>query len=200
MVSIVIIVFTVLISFYSFSNKMSFDKLSFKPYAIHNEKDEWYRFLSYGFVHADIGHLLFNMLSFYFFSSEIEGRYMNSSEFLIFYITALIVSTLPTYQKQKQNEQYVAVGASGAVSSVIFFLVLFSPWSLVYIKFIIPVYFILFAVGYIAYSTYMSRKNTDNIGHDVHLWGALYGIAYALIIHPESLKTFIHEIKNAPFL
>lgn len=159
-----------------------------------------YRLVSHAFIHADIGHLIFNMLTLFFFGREVENRILSSTELMIFYLLAILSSALPAYQKNKINAHYKAVRASGAVSAVMFVLVLFQPWSVIYIKFIIPIYFILFAVGYIMYSYYQSLRSNDNIAHDVHLWGAMFAIAYMFLIHPSSLSTFLNAIVNAPFL
>jgi membrane associated rhomboid family serine protease len=110
------------------------------------------------------------------------------------------MASLPAFQKNKLNSSYVSVGASGAISAIMFVLVLYSPWSVIYLKFIIPIYYILFAVGYLAYCTYQSKHATDNVAHDVHLWGALFGLSYMLIVHPESLSIFLTKITDVPFL
>ena len=200
MITFIIIGINILVSLICFSNKEAFEKLHFSPYLIHRNGEERFRFLSHGFVHADIGHLAFNMITLYFFGREIEQSIMSSTEYLIFYITAVIFASWPSYKKNIDNYEYKAVGASGAVSAVMFVLVLYSPWSVIYLKFFLPIYFILFAAGYIAYSTYQSKYGKDNIAHDVHLWGALYGLAFTLIFHPESLRIFLDKIQDAPFL
>jgi membrane associated rhomboid family serine protease len=162
--------------------------------------NQMFRFLSHAFVHGDIGHLAFNMITLYFFGSGIEGNILSGPEFLLFYIAAIIFASLPAYQKNKNNSSYTAVGASGAVSAVMFVTVLYQPWAVVYIKFIIPIYFILFAVGYLIYSTYQSKHGKDNVAHDVHLWGALFGIAYMLLLHPDCLRIFLNQVMKPPFL
>ena len=163
-------------------------------------KDEYFRFVSVGFVHGDIGHLLFNMLTLYFFGRELEAHIFSETQFILFYISAIMLSCADEYVKQKNNPGYRACGASGGVSAVIFAMVLYEPWGVVYLKFIIPIYFILFAAGYLGYSYYMSKKNVDNIGHGIHLWGALYGIAFTLLCKPESLSIFMDTIRKPPFL
>jgi len=194
-----IIALNVILSFYCFNNKKAFENLCFSPYAIAKDRSQWFRFISHGFIHADIGHLAFNMITLYFFGSNIEGNIMDGPEYLLFYLSAIVFATLPTYQKQKENPSYKAVGASGAVSSILFVLVLYAPWSKIYLHFFIPIYFVIFAVFYIIYSSYQSKKAKDNVAHDVHLWGALYGIAYMLILHPESFRIFLDGILDPPF-
>jgi membrane associated rhomboid family serine protease len=198
MISISIIVFTCILSIYCFSNPDKFDELAYDPYKINHQNSEWFRFISHGFIHADYGHLFVNMLTMFFFASSIEGKIMSGSEFILFYLSAIIIAVLPSYQKHKLNPGYKAVGASGAVSSVVFLLVLYEPWNIVYLKFFIPIYFILYAPLFLIYSSYQNKKGTDNVAHDVHFWGALYGIAYALIFHPESLQVFLKSLQSPP--
>lgn len=200
MITIGIITLNVILSLFCFSNKGAFDKLSFVPQQMAKDSTQSYRFLSHAFIHADVGHLLFNMLTLYFFGSELENGVLSPLEYILFYLASIVFSSLPSYQKNRDNPDYTAVGASGAVSAVMFSLVLFSPWSVIYLKFVIPIYFVLFACGYLAYSYYQSKNSQDNIAHDVHLWGALFGIAYMLIVHPASLRIFLDQITNPPFL
>lgn len=200
MITIGIIVVTAIVSFAAFKNEELFNKLCLYPYEMHRTKGQLFRFVSVGFVHADAGHLILNMLTLFFFGKELEGTVFSETQYLLFYMSALVLSCLQTYAKQKNNENYKACGASGAVSAVLFALVLYAPWGVVYIKFIIPVYFILYAVGYLIYSYYMSKRMGDNVAHDVHIAGALYGIAFTLITKPESLRVFLNQIQDVPFL
>jgi membrane associated rhomboid family serine protease len=199
-ITLIIIAITAIVSFISFNDRNTFDKLSFIPSRMHELKSEYFRFISHMFVHADIGHLAFNMITMYFFGSEVERVFGSTTEFVIFYLLAGAMASLPAFQKNKLNSSYVSVGASGAISAIMFVLVLYNPWSVIYLKFIIPIYYILFAVGYLAYCTYQSKHATDNVAHDVHLWGALFGLSYMLIVHPESLSIFLTKITDVPFL
>ena len=200
MITIGIIAITAIVSLLAFNNQQLFEKLCLHPYKMHQERSGYFRFISVGFVHADFGHLLFNMLTLWFFGTQLEQSVFSETQFLLFYISALVLSGVHEYQKQKDNTEYRACGASGAVSAVLFSLVLFEPWGVVYLKFIIPIYFILFAIGYLAYSWYMSGKDGQRIAHGVHLWGALYGVAFTLLIHPESLSIFMDLVQHPPFL
>ncbi|WP_185731273.1 rhomboid family intramembrane serine protease [Larkinella rosea] len=199
MITLGLIATNIILSLYCFSNIEGFEKLFFVPNKIKGDHSQNYRFITHGFIHADAGHLLFNMITLYFFGREVEGGILPSFEFILFYLLAIVFSCLPAYQKQKNNPDYKAVGASGAVSAVMFVLVLYAPWSVIYLKFIIPVYFILFATGYLIYSSYQSNYGEDNVAHDVHLWGMLFGIAYMFLLHPASLRTFINRVTDAPF-
>jgi membrane associated rhomboid family serine protease len=198
-ITIAIIILTALISIAGFSNADTLNKLSFVPFSIQRNK-EWYRFVSHAFVHNDAGHLIFNMITLFFFGREVELRVMSPLEFILFYVSAIIVAVLPTYNKHKNNSSYAAVGASGAVAAIMFVNVLYNPWQTIYIKFIIPVYYILFAVGYLIYCSYQSKNSKDHIAHDVHLWGSLYGLAFTLILHPEALHSFLEKIQHPPFM
>lgn len=200
MLTVSIIVVTVIVSLAAFQNQTIFEKLCLHPYVMDGNRQELFRFISVAFVHADIEHLLLNMLTLYFFGTAVEGHIFSESQYLLLYFSAILLSGAPEYMEQKTNPNYRACGASGAVSAILFSLVLFQPWGVVYLKFIIPIYFILFAVGYLGYSYHMSKKKTDNIAHNVHLWGALYGIAFTLFCKPESFSIFMETIKHPPFL
>lgn len=200
MFTIGIIALTAIVSFYAFNKQDVFDKLCLYPYGMHQKRGDYFRLISVGFVHADIGHLLFNMLTLYFFGTQLENYVFSEMQYILFYTSALAISCLDDYVKQKENSGYRACGASGAVSAVVFALVLFEPWGVVYLKFVIPVYFILYAFGYLLYSYYMSKQSSDRIAHGVHMWGALYGIAFTLLVKPESLRIFLELIQTPPFL
>jgi membrane associated rhomboid family serine protease len=151
-------------------------------------------------VHANFGHLALNMITLYFFGTQLEAHVFSATQYVLFYLSAIVLSCATEYASQKNDSAYKACGASGGVAAVLFALVLYEPWGVVYIKFIIPVYFVLFAAGYLIYSYYMGRKKTDMIAHNVHLWGALYGIAFTLICKPESFSLFMETIKRPPFM
>ena len=186
-ITLIIIIITAIISISGFSNQNVIDKLIFYPPAVTND-NQWYRFISCGFIHADYGHLIFNMLSLYFF-----GRYVESSLidifgesgtwlYIILYLSALVVSLLPTYFKNKNNYYYRSLGASGAVSAVIFAGLMIAPETEVYIFFIpIPIPGFIFAPLYLLISAMMDRKGGSNINHSAHIWGAIYGLVFIII-------------------
>jgi membrane associated rhomboid family serine protease len=192
-----IIAFTALTSFIAFSNADTVNKLIFYPYEI-KEKKEWFRFISHGLIHADFTHLLFNMLTLYFFGQFAEMIF-DRTMYLVFYITALVVASIPDYLKEKDNPNYRSLGASGAVAAVLAATVILSPWATIYIKFIIPIPAILYLVLYIGYSVYMAKKGGDNIGHSAHLWGTIYGVVFMLIFKTELFKRFIEQLQNPHF-
>ncbi len=198
-ISYCIIALTVGTSIYTFSNAQIFDKLAFYPYLIKRRPSESFRFISHGFIHGDYGHLLFNMVTLYFFGPLVEESIMSKTEFTLFYLSSMILASSAAYQTNQDNQDYRACGASGAISAILFVLVFYEPWSVLYISFFIPIYYILFAIGFLMYSWYMDKKSTGRIAHDTHLYGALVGIAYTLLFHPESLSIFLQKIKHLPF-
>ncbi|MBN2746774.1 MAG: rhomboid family intramembrane serine protease [Bacteroidales bacterium] len=200
LILLIIIIPTALVSFVSFNNSESFNKLKFNPYMIAHHK-EWYRFLSHGFVHADWIHLLFNMyvlwefgkLVVYFF--QIKFVDLANLHFLGLYFPALIVSSLWSYFRNKDFAHYNAVGASGAVSAVVFASIVLYPqgrMGLIFIPIMLPSW--IFGAIYLAYTVIMARKQTDNIGHDAHLWGAVYGIVYTFVFYPRAFVDFFQYI------
>lgn len=203
-ISYIIILVTVIISYLAWNNEEIMTKSLFYPVAIKNKKD-WYRFISYGFVHANMQHLIFNMLSFYFFAISVERYFSQLFDFpyvfILFYFSALIVSSIPDYFRHQNDPSYRAVGASGAVSAVLFASVVFDPWQSIYFFFIpIPIPGIVFAIAYIAYSRYMDKRGMDNIGHNAHLWGAIFGLVFPFLLKPGLIKYFIETISHPPFL
>lgn len=203
MVTYIIIGITALISILAFSNRALFDKLLFDPYRI-NHLRQYYRFFTHGLVHADWTHLAINMFVLLSFGSMVEdvfiqifGSGKGTYFYILLYVGGLLLSATPSFGKHKNNEWYTAVGASGAVSSIVFASILISPLSgirFIFIPFDIPAF--IFGLLYLGYSAYMSRKGQDNIGHDAHFYGALYGLLYTIIIKPALLTGFINQISS----
>ncbi len=197
-ITIGIIAITCIVSYLAFNNINTLEKMLFVPYKMNNNKQEWYRFFSSGLIHGDWNHLIFNMLTLFFFGFPLEGI-LGPTMFVILYVTALAASCLPSFFKHKTDYNYRALGASGAISAVLFAYIIFQPWSTIYIKFIIPVPAILYALFYVGYSIYMDKKQTDNVGHNVHLWGALYGAAFVLITRPVAAANFTRQLLSKFF-
>jgi membrane associated rhomboid family serine protease len=198
--TIVIILATCAISFLAFKNDKLISDLILWPPAISRGK-QYYRLVTYGFIHADGMHLLFNMLTLYFFGRLIEqfvGNYIGTIGFFAFYLSAIVVSILPTYMKNVNNPNYRSLGASGAVSAVLFAFVLLQPWATIII-FVIPCPAIIYAVIYIAYSIYMDRQGRDNINHSAHLWGAAYGVLFLIAMEPRVLNAFLTQLAQPKF-
>ena len=137
-----------------------------------------------GFVHGDLGHLLFNMVTFYFFAFTLE-RILGTPAFVILYFAALALSSVCSIVKERNNPQYATLGASGAISAVLFAYILYEPFAtLIIFPIPIPIPAFVFAIAYIAYSVWASKKGRDNINHDAHLCGAVTGVAFVLITDP----------------
>ncbi len=195
--TLIIIAITSVVSFLAMNNEKLMAKLILWPPAISRDHD-WYRLASYGLVHADFGHLFFNMLTLFFFGRVMEQFYiqqLGNLGFLLFYVLGLILSILPTYLQNRNNAQYRSLGASGAVSAVLFAFILFDPWATILLYFI-PIPAIVFAVLYTAYSIYMDKRGGDNVNHSAHLWGAAYGVVFTLIIDPDLVGHFFRELAN----
>ncbi|MBF7687487.1 rhomboid family intramembrane serine protease [Acinetobacter rathckeae] len=198
--SITIIIITVVISLIAFSNQKAMNRLIFWPPAI--QKGQFDRFISYGFVHADGMYLLFNMITLFFFGSVIESfyrQYLFNMGFVLFYMGALIFSILPSYLKHKNDFQWASLGASGAVSAVLFSYILFKPWSLIFV-FFVPVPAIIFALLYVGYSIWADKKNRGNTNHSAHLWGAAYGVVVTILVEPQIVPHFVAQLSQVPFL
>jgi len=199
--TIIIIAITCVVSFAAFGNPKLLDALVFWPPAV-TKKHDYSRFLSYGFVHGDFQHLLFNMITLYFFGRVIEG-FVNSQlgayGFGLFYLSGLIVSILPTYFQHRNDEDYRSLGASGAVSAVLFAFILFQPWAMIYFFFAIPIPAIVYAVLYVGYTIWANRRGGDRINHSAHLWGAAYGVAFVLVLKPEVLSLFVERLMHPKF-
>ncbi|NOY50928.1 MAG: rhomboid family intramembrane serine protease [Chlorobi bacterium] len=198
--SIILIAVTVLVSFLAFNNAELFDKLKFNPYLIKEHK-QWWRFLSHALVHADFMHLIINMYVLYSFSSIVEDVFFNSMSyrgllfFFLLYAGGALFSTLYDYGKHKSEPYYNAVGASGAVSSVVFSSILIFPGGSIFlfpIPFPIPSW--AFGILYLVYSAWMGKRGGDNIGHNAHLWGAVYGLIFTIITIPGVISNFIQAL------
>ncbi len=201
MITYLIIATVCLVTISAFSKREVYFKLMFNPYQV-KHSNQWYRFISHAFVHADWSHLLFNMLTLFFFGVFVEAAFAHyfgeKATFLYVseFILASIISSVPSFLKHKDNYSYNAVGASGAVSAILFTSILFNPLNKIYIFFIpigIPAF--IFGIFYLAYSAYMSKKNIDNIGHDAHFWGAVFGFVFPLALKPTLFVDFVNIIK-----
>ncbi|MBC7655839.1 MAG: rhomboid family intramembrane serine protease, partial [Frankiaceae bacterium] len=150
---------------------------------------------------ADFMHLLFNMVTLYFFGRVTESFYtdvLGPFGFAIFYVGGLLASILPTYYKHRDDAQYYSLGASGAVSAVLFAFILFAPWSTIYI-YVLPVPAIIYAVLYVAYSIYSERQGGDRVNHSAHLWGAAYGVLVTILLEPRIVPAFLSALASPRF-
>lgn len=186
-VTIIIVIITCIVSFIAFSNQRVIDELIFNPPAIYHRK-EWYRFFTCGLIHSDIMHLAFNMFSFYVFGRIVENDFISIFNdkgvilYAIMYVAALGACLIPTYTQHKENYHYRSLGASGAVSAVVFagiFLEPKIPVGLIFIPVPLPGY--IFGAIYLIVTAYLSKRGSSNINHSAHFWGALFGIAFLIV-------------------
>ncbi len=198
-INILIIVLTVLTSLYAWSNKEVFYKLKLNPYMVVHRR-EYFRLIGHGFIHADFTHLIFNMITLYFFGDIVEQIFsalfrFGNVIFIAFYLLAIIVSSVPSILKHKNNSYFNSIGASGGVSAVLFASILFMPKnSILILPIPIPIPAYIFGVIYLLVSFYLSKKNMDNIGHDAHIAGALFGILFPIILEPNVLGRFVDKL------
>ncbi len=196
----ILIGLTVLVSWQGFNNRRLLERLMLWPPAIDRQR-QYDRLLTHGFVHADWQHLLFNMITLYFFGSLVEGwfvPYIGHVGFVLFYLSAILVAILPTYLRHRHDPQYRSLGASGAVSAVLFAFILAQPWALIFV-FFLPVPAILYAVLYVGYSIWMDRQGKDNVNHSAHLWGAGYGVLFTLLMEPQAGPAFVQRLLHPAF-
>ena len=168
------------------------DRWAFKPFRVVQEK-EWSRWLTAGFVHVGAMHLLFNMVTLFFFGPYVETA-LGPGRFLAVYLGSELAANALTYLKHRDNPAYSAVGASGAISGVLFSFCLFEPFAMLGIMFIIPMPAILFAVLYVVLSVYASKREVGRVAHEAHLGGALGGLALTLLLYPAALGIFLRQL------
>jgi membrane associated rhomboid family serine protease len=199
-ITLIIILITCGVSFMAWNNTELYNKLIFNPYIIFH-KNEWYRLFSSALIHADIPHLVINMFVLYSFGSFIEQVYDlyipgGLALYAAMYILAIGAANIKTLIENKNNVWYNAVGASGAVSAVVFAFVLFAPIEKILFFGIIPIPAFLYGLLYLVYSQYMSKKASDNIGHDAHFFGAVFGFVFTGLLRPELFQMFVSKIFN----
>jgi len=209
-ITIVIVIITVIISFLAMKNDQLMDKLIFHPYSIANDPSQWYRSITCGFIHADFMHLVFNMFSFYMFGDFVEKFFeiifgsLGSIFYILLYISSLIVCIIPTYMTHHKQYRYRSLGASGAVSAIVFVGIFLQP-TLQIGFFIIPPIIPGFVFGplYLALTVYLSKNGPSAINHSAHLWGALYGIVFLIVAskvagiegQSDVINSFVEQIK-----
>jgi membrane associated rhomboid family serine protease len=200
-ITYIIIGITVLVSIPAMGNADLKWKLMFNAWQIKHHR-EWYRFFSHALIHADWMHLIFNMFSFFSFGLYVESAF--SSPFLfggrgpvlfaLLYIGGAAMSSVYSYEKHKEDIHYNALGASGAVSAVIFAFALMAPTATIQLFFGIPMKAWIFGFVFLGISWYLGRRNVGNIGHDAHFWGAVYGVVFTLCLKPSLASEFISKI------
>ncbi len=199
--AIIIIITTSLVSIMAWRNDELFQKLKFSPYYIKRDK-QWYRFFSYALLHADWGHLLINMFVLWSFSDiviqffRMDYGNMAGFYFLLLYVGGVFFSSIFDYFKQQNNVYYTAVGASGAVAAVVFASIILYPTGKIFF-FLIPngIPSWIFGILYLVYSAYMGKRGRDNIGHNAHFWGAVFGVIFTMIINSDNVSRFYEQLR-----
>jgi len=199
-VTVAIIAITCVVSFLAFNNRRLLDRLILWSPAISRGHEYW-RLLTSGLIHADMQHFLFNMITLFFFGGLVEqfhSHFIGSIGYALFYASALVVSSIPSWLRHRDDPAYRSLGASGAVSAVLFAFILLQPWALIFV-FFVPMPAILYAVAYVAYTIWADRRRADNINHSAHLWGAVYGVLFTLAMEPRVLALFLSQLANPGF-
>jgi len=188
-----IFVITIITSLMAFSNENLLSNLILHPYSVSRGK-RVYTVLTSGLIHNDWMHLIFNMFSYFFFAFQVEVI-IGHWQFGLLYVMGLILSDLPTVYKHKDNYGYYSLGASGAVSAVIFSFILYSPMSMMMIMplpFHIPA--IIYGVLYLVYCNYASKHARDNVNHDAHFFGAITGLFITIVLNYHVINTFLQQL------
>jgi len=190
---------TVLMSISAWQSSELMNRWLMRPYLVRNN-NQWYRFITSGFIHADWTHLIFNMIGFYTFGISVYSGYLNYFGngaiyiFILLYIGGMIVADIPSYLKHKDHSWYASLGASGAVSAVAMASVLLYPLSSIYMMGILRLPAIVWAVIYLVSSQYLAQKGGDNINHSAHFYGALFGIVLTLALKPVIAADFVQQL------
>jgi membrane associated rhomboid family serine protease len=187
-----IFVLTLATSLFAFSNQNIYAKFILNPYEV-SRGYRVYTVITSGLIHADWNHLFFNMLSYYFFAFQLEAV-LGHWQFGVLYLATMVLADLPSIYKHKEDSWYNTLGASGAISAVIFSAILFNPkgqMGLIFLPFMIPAW--IFGILYLVYCHFASKHARDNINHDAHLFGALSGILITIILHHSIINEFIAQ-------
>lgn len=200
-ITLLIIGITLVVSIPAFSKPDLFYKLDFAPYAVDKNK-EWYRFLSHALLHADWWHLLINLFVLFIFGDITQAYFetylgaKGAFYFLLLYLGGVAFAVVPTFKKHRNDPGYHSVGASGAVSAVLFSSVIFSPGTELCLYGLPFLCFpgILWAIAYLVYSFYKGKQEGDHINHDAHFWGAIYGVLFTFVSAPQSIGPFFDQL------
>lgn len=200
-ITYLIIGVTVAISLWAFNNPALFERLKHWPYA-EAQRGEYHRLLTGGFLHADYVHLLFNMITLYFFGGLVENWFdalfpgVGPLLYLAFYLMAIVAASLATYYRYQRTPYFASIGASGATSAVLFAAILLAPTLSLYLMFIpIPIPGVVFGIFYLWYSSHAARRGGDGIDHLAHFYGAVFGFIFPIVFKPELLPHFFQQIE-----
>lgn len=194
-----LVIITVLVSLLAWQTPKIMQRLIFYPPAV--KRGQVDRFVTHGFIHADGMHLFFNMFTLFSFGMAVQ-KFFNAKlpviGFILFYLMAIVVAIIPTYLKHQNNYRYSSLGASGAVSAVVFSYVLMKPWATLLV-FFIPVPAIVFAGLYVGYSIWAENRG-GNVNHSAHLVGAIFGVVATVVVHPSIIVHFFKALMKPQFL
>ncbi|MDF1574701.1 MAG: rhomboid family intramembrane serine protease [Bacteroidales bacterium] len=203
MITLIIVILSILVSVLAFRRREMFYRLDLSPARVVHHK-EYYRIFTHAFLHADYFHLGINMLVLYSFGTYIEEVFSQLEEaglifsgpffFVFLYVAGISLASVATITRYRNVEGYSAVGASGAVSAIVFTYIFFAPLQKIYFYMVLPIPGILFGVLYLAYSSYMSRRNSDNINHSAHFWGAVVGFVFPILLEPSLFLVFLEKL------
>lgn len=202
-ISFAIIAITVIVSMMAFNNAELRDKMLFNPHAVKNYGEKW-RFLSHGFIHADMMHLFFNMYVFYNFGPSVEstlthdfGSFTGSLLFIALYVGAILFAPMGAYNKHKDNPSYNSLGASGATSAILVAFIVMYPMIKLSLLFLpIPIPGFVMGILFFVYESYMNKKGRSNVAHDAHLLGAAFGIVFLILINVDYFSSFLGKVSN----
>ncbi len=210
-ITLIITIVTVGVSLLALNNDALMEQFIFHPYTIARDPKQWYRSVSCGFIHADFMHLAFNMFSFYMFGDLVEQYFnlifgqLGNFFYVLLYISSLVVCILPTYYQHKKQYYYRSLGASGAVSAIVFAGIFLQPTMQIGLFFIPPIIpGFIFGPIYLALTVYLSKKGGGNINHSAHLWGSVYGIVFLIVAskfagiseQSDVIGSFIYQVKS----
>lgn len=193
-----ILIITIATSFYAWNRREMYQKWLLNPYKI-NTNQEYWRFITSGFVHLNYMHLFFNMFALFFFGQHVAYYFGPQGDLLMIalYLLGIVISDIPTFIKYRNIPNYNSLGASGGVAAVVFSSIMFDPLNPIYIMFIpygIPG-FILGAL-YLVYSYYQGKRMADNINHDAHLYGAIFGLLFTVVLRPGVVISFVQQVSS----
>ena len=198
MITLALIGITVGISLLAWQRPRLFDALIYWPPAV--GRGQWWRLITHGFIHADATHLLFNMITLFFFGTAMERvlvAHVGTVGFVLFYLAGIVIAILPSHVRHRHDHGYRSLGASGAVAAVLFAYILLQPWAMLLVMFL-PMPAIAFAAIYVGYSLWAARRAPDNINHGAHLWGAAWGVGFMLLLEPRLLARFLEQLASPP--